>query len=104
MMGGALELANGVADRGDHPVSDADDGIVPVALTLSQCLLSQIESAIEVREIIIPDEKPVVDGEPKPRICCGLQQVCRPLVSRHGVGCRVSFCGDVDCTQYRAQQ
>ncbi len=68
MMGGSLELANGVADRGYHPVSDTDDGIVSVPLTLSQRLLSEVESAVEAREIIIPDKKPVVDGEPKPRI------------------------------------
>ena len=73
MMDGSLELANGVADRGYHPVSDADNGIVPVALTLSQRLLSQVESAIEAREIVISDKKPVVDREPKPRISCGLQ-------------------------------
>src|SRR5450432_839862 len=102
MMGGSLELANGVADRGYHPMSDADDGIVPVALTVSQRLLSQVESTIEAREIIIPDEKPIVDGEPKPRISCGQQQVCRSLVGRHGVSSGVSFCGDVDRAQYRA--
>src|SRR5215471_7066031 len=103
MMGCPLELADGVADRRHHPVSDADDGVVPVTLALSQRLSSQVESAVEAREIVIPDEKPVVDGEPKPRISCGrLQQVCRSLVSRHGVGCRISFGGDVDRAQYVA--
>ena len=102
MIGGSLEFANGVADRGYHPVSDADDSIVPGAFALSQCLLSQVESAVEAREIVISDEKPVVDSEPKPRISCDLQQICRPLVSRNGFSRRVPFCGDVDRAQYRA--
>ena len=102
MMRGSLELANGIADRGYHPVSDADDGIVAVSFTLSQCLLSEVESAVEAREIVISDKKPVLDGEPKPRIFRGLQQVCRALESRYSLSRRVSFCGDIDRAQYRA--
>src|SRR5215510_6765562 len=99
-----LELPHDVVRERYISMSDADCCIVILALTLPQRVFSESKCVVELREVSVRNKKPVMDGNPKPRIICCLQQFCRAPVGcdrlwRGGPSCR-----DISGAKRRAQR